>query len=106
MSRSMRSTIAAASGMVAAWTLSGKARKVTAAPSALRGFDPSKEVGAIDPLGYWDPLHLMREGFKNPDGEFKSEETFRWYRMAEIKHGRISMMAILGLVSGTFFKFG
>jgi len=101
----MRSTIAAACGAVAAWTLSGKARKVAAAPSALRGFDPSKEVGAIDPLGYWDPLHLMREGFKNPNGEFKSEETFRWYRAAEIKHGRISMMALIGLGAASVTKF-
>jgi len=105
MSRSMRSTMAAAVGGVAAWALSGKGRKAAAAPVAVRGFDPSKEVGAMDPLGYWDPLSLMKEGFKNPDGEYKSEETFRWYRAAELKHGRISMMALVGLASASVTKF-
>jgi len=105
MSCGMRSTMAAAVAAVAARALSGKGRKVAAAPSAVRGFDPTKEVGAIDPLGYWDPLHLMREGFKNPDGEFKSEETFRWYRAAELKHGRVSMMALVGLGAASVTKF-
>lgn len=69
------------------------------------GFNPTQEVGALEPMGYWDPLHLMREGFKNPQGEWKSEETFRQYRAAELKHGRISMMAMLGLWFGTFNKW-
>jgi len=75
------------------------------AGSAVRTFDPSKEVGAMQPLGYWDPLDLMKEGFKNPTGAYKSEETFRWYREAELKHGRISMLAALGLIAGELCKF-
>jgi len=68
---------------------------------ALRYFDPTKEIGVISPTGYWDPLNLM----KNENGTFKSEETFRWYREAELKHGRVSMVALTGLFVGTFFKW-
>jgi len=59
----------------------------------------------MEPLGYWDPLHLMREGFKNPKGAYKSKETFDWYRAAELKHGRISMMATVGYIFGTYAKW-
>merc|ERR1711904_99403 len=56
------------------------------------------------PLGYWDPLGLMYED-SSKRRSFKSEETFRWYRAAEIKHGRVAMMATTGVVFGTFIKF-
>jgi len=72
---------------------------------ALRAFDPTKEVGAMEPLGYWEPLSFMKEGFKDPQGAYKSEETFRWYREAELKHGRISMVAVLGLFAGECYKW-
>jgi len=68
-------------------------------------FDPTGELGAMEPMGYWDPLHIMREGFKNPEGEWKSKEYFIQYRTAELKHGRIAMLAMLGLFVGTFWKF-
>lgn len=58
----------------------------------------------MNPTGYWDPLNLMRENGE-ADGPFKSEETFRWYREAELKHGRVSMMALTGIFVGTFTKF-
>jgi len=79
----------------------GKSRRGVAARSELRAFDPTKEVGAMDPMGYWDPLHIMREGFKNPSGAYKSVETFNWYRAAELKHGRIAMLAAIGLPAST-----
>jgi len=50
-------------------------------------FDPAKQVGAMAPLGYWDPA-----------GFTKDEASFREYRTAELKHGRVAMMAALGLV--------
>jgi len=105
VSGGVAATFSATVAALAGRALYGKERKVVARPVALLAFDPSKEVGAMDPLGYWDPLNLMREGFKNEKGEFKSEETFRWYRAAELKHGRISMLALLGLFSGTMTKF-
>mmetsp|Transcript_16644 Transcript_16644/g.34742 ORF Transcript_16644/g.34742 Transcript_16644/m.34742 type:complete len:268 (+) Transcript_16644:2-805(+) len=52
-------------------------------------FDPSKQVGAIPPLGYFDPLGFSKEGDK---------QGFRDLREAELKHGRVAMVASLGLV--------
>merc|ERR1719350_1748700 len=43
------------------------------------------EIGAVAPLGYFDPL-----------GYITDEETFTRYRAVERKHGRIAMMAMLG----------
>jgi hypothetical protein len=39
--------------------------------------------------GFFDPLKLSQN---------KDDETLRWYRAAELKHGRISMLATLGVV--------
>ena len=44
-------------------------------------------IGAQAPLGFWDPLNVLA----NAD-----EERFDKLRTTEIKHGRISMLAILG----------
>jgi hypothetical protein len=40
--------------------------------------------------GFFDPLGLS---------EGKSDETLAWYRSAELKHGRVSMIATLGIVT-------
>jgi hypothetical protein len=45
------------------------------------------EIGAQPPLGFWDPLGLL----KNAD-----EERFARLRTVETKHGRIAQLAILG----------
>jgi hypothetical protein len=44
-------------------------------------------LGAQAPLGFWDPLGLLKEA---------DEERFDRLRYVEVKHGRISMLAILG----------
>lgn len=44
------------------------------------------KIGAVAPLGYFDPL-----------GYITDEETFTRYRAVERKHGRIAMMAMLGV---------
>ena len=49
--------------------------------------DFSGEIGAQAPLGFWDPLGLLA----NAD-----QERFDRLRLVETKHGRISMLAILG----------
>lgn len=49
----------------------------------LAGIPTSAEGGFFDPFG-------LSKG--------KDEETIRWYRSAELKHGRISMLATLGIV--------
>ena len=45
-------------------------------------------IGASAPVGFFDPLGLSKG---------KSEETLAWYRAAELKHGRVCMVAALGL---------
>ncbi|CAE7232947.1 FCPA [Symbiodinium necroappetens] len=52
-------------------------------------FDPAKQVGAMAPLGFFDPAGFSKVGDK--DG-------FQSLRAAEIKHGRVAMMAALGAV--------
>jgi hypothetical protein len=42
------------------------------------------------PLGYFDPLGLLKDA---------DEETFVWWRTAESKHGRIAMLAVLGHIT-------
>ena len=39
--------------------------------------------------GFFDPLNLSRD---------KDDATLRWYRAAELKHGRVCMLASLGIV--------
>lgn len=45
------------------------------------------EAGVVAPLGFWDPLGLLKNA---PQNEFDQ------LRTAEVKHGRISMLAIVG----------
>ena len=44
-------------------------------------------LGAQPPLGFWDPLGLLEDA---------DEDRFNRLRYVENKHGRISMLAILG----------
>lgn len=44
-------------------------------------------IGAQPPLGFWDPLGLLKDA---------DQERFDRLRYVETKHGRISMLAILG----------
>jgi len=54
--------------------------------------DFSSAIGAQPPLGCWDPLGLL-------DGA--DQERFDRLRYVEIKHGRISMLAVLGHIVTT-----
>jgi hypothetical protein len=54
------------------------------------------EVGAISPTGFFDPLGLSA----NID-----EATFADYRAAELKHGRVAQLAVLGYIVPEVFKF-
>ena len=49
-------------------------------PTSYSSFDPAKELGVQDPIGFWDPLGLSAD---------KDEATFKRRRAVEIKHGRI-----------------
>lgn len=56
-------------------------------------FDPAEQLGAIAPLGFFDPLGFSKKGDR--DG-------FRRLREAELKHGRVAMMASVGLLIQSF----
>jgi len=64
-------------------------------------FNVTSEVGVCAPFGkpgeyVWDPF-----------GETinMDEDKFRWYRQAELKHGRVSMVAIAGLLNQHYWRF-
>eukprot|EP00930_Biecheleria_cincta_P032352 TRINITY_DN2244_c0_g1_i3.p1 TRINITY_DN2244_c0_g1~~TRINITY_DN2244_c0_g1_i3.p1 ORF type:complete len:460 (+),score=86.43 TRINITY_DN2244_c0_g1_i3:27-1406(+) len=59
------------------------------------GFDPRKQVGICAPMGYFDPLNLC---------EISNRKDFRWKRASELKHGRVAMLACIGLVGQHYVK--
>ena len=71
-------TTSAVAGTAGAGSLSkgeGVAGKKGPSPS----FDPSTQIGAMAPLGFFDPAGFSKKG---------DEDGFRTLRAAEIKHGR------------------
>merc|ERR1711957_467230 len=56
-----------------------------ASSTAMSAFE--EELGAQAPLGFFDPLGLVADG---------DQEKFDRLRFTEIKHGRISMLAVVG----------
>merc|ERR1712060_404279 len=52
-------------------------------------FRPCDQLGVTEPLGFFDPLGLSI---------MVDEEGFRHFRAAEIKHGRVAMLAAVGCV--------
>jgi len=68
---------------------------VTKTIGALNAFQD--EIGALPPTGFWDPAGLS-------DGI--SQDQFDEYRLAELKHGRAAMLAVLGYVAPETYRFG
>ena len=66
--------------------ISSNARSKCPTSSALQVYF-EYEVGAQPPLGFFDPLGIVADG---------DEEKFDRLRYVEIKHGRISMLAVVG----------
>jgi len=64
--------------------------------SPLRAFDPSNEVGCVQPLGFWDPAGITAG---------KDEAFFKNMRGYELKHGRVAMMCIVGFLAQHFWRF-
>mmetsp|Transcript_37221 Transcript_37221/g.89146 ORF Transcript_37221/g.89146 Transcript_37221/m.89146 type:complete len:272 (-) Transcript_37221:162-977(-) len=60
-------------------------------------FDPAQQTGVTEPLGFFDPLGFCKVG---------DEAGFRRLREAEMKHGRVAMMASLGLLVQSVAPFG
>jgi hypothetical protein len=69
----------------------GGGGKPSAPVRAPPSFDIMEEEGILPPVGYLDPL-----GF----GEKASPERLRWFREAELKHGRVAMLAAVGFLVG------
>jgi len=59
-------------------------------------FSPAMQVGVTDPLGFFDPLSFTKMGDK---------KGFSNLRAAELKHGRVAMMAALGAVVQHYVQF-
>lgn len=72
-------------------------------------FDPTAQVGVTAPFGFWDPAGLLKDRSGAWEDERQTwsmeEATFRQYRMAELKHGRLAMLAALGMFTESFVKF-
>jgi hypothetical protein len=64
--------------------------KVAQTSTSLNAFE--NELGAQEPLGYWDPLNMLY----NAD-----QERFDRLRYVELKHGRIAMLAVAGHIATT-----
>ena len=47
--------------------------------------------GALDPVGFFDPLGLAEKA---------TDATLKRYREAELAHGRVSMLAVIGFLVG------
>jgi len=62
--------------------------------SPLRAFE--SELGVQAPVGFWDPLGLSADG---------DSDIFKRRRAAEIKHGRVSMLACIGFIVPEYFKW-
>merc|ERR1719384_2547141 len=63
--------------------------RAPASPAPAASGDFSGEIGALPPIGFLDPLGLVKE---------KSQEEFDRLRWVELKHGRVSMLAFIGYV--------
>jgi hypothetical protein len=72
----------------------GKSSLLSSSTSAL--FSYANELGAMKPTGFWDPAGLS----KNID-----KATFDTYRLAEVKHGRVAMLAVLGYIVPEVYRF-
>lgn len=74
------------------------ARKAEAASEveAPPPFDPAKAIGVTEPFGFFDPAGFSKVG---------DEEGFRKLRIAEMKHGRVAMMAAVGALFQSLVQF-
>jgi len=98
-----RGLATAAAPLAGAAALAGCQRRRRAARVvAAAGWQPDPErIGATLPLVdpkdgalMWDPLGFCKDG---------KQETFDRYRAAEVKHGRVAMVAVVGLVVQHYF---
>ena len=63
--------------------------------SPARRFDAKQQSGVSGPFGFFDPLGLAPS----------NERDFKKFKEAELKHGRVAMVAFLGILAGEAFPF-
>lgn len=76
--------------------LAGSAAAFAPAPvarttSAVSAFTAETMPGALAPMGFFDPLGFATDA---------DEATLKKYREAEVTHGRVAMLAVLGFLVG------
>jgi len=81
---------------VAADALAEAIEEPPAPPPPPPPFNPAKAIGVTAPLGYFDPLGFCKVG---------DYAGFHNLRSAELKHGRVAMMAAVGTVFAHYVKF-
>merc|ERR1712176_1586333 len=89
-------TLALSFTSVAAFGSFGKKAAAPAAPVVADVFDTPEDLpGVLEPVGFFDPL-----GF----AEKADKKTLRRYREADLTHGRVSMLAVLGFLAGEYVE--
>ena len=86
--------LAAFTSLVASCAAFAPSQSTSRATTSLNSYE--NELGVIKPTGYWDPLGLA----ENID-----QETFDQYRTAELKHGRVAQLAVIGYIVPEFYRF-
>jgi len=87
----MKFTLAIIASLAASASAFAPSASSSVKSTALNGVDVTKAVGVQAPLGVFDPLGLLGDDKTNVDEE--SLENLRW---AELKHGRVAMLAVVG----------
>lgn len=67
-----------------------------ASTTAIMASPYENELGVISPTGFFDPANLSGDA---------SPETFAQYRAAELKHGRVAQLAVVGYVVQECYRF-
>jgi light-harvesting complex I chlorophyll a/b binding protein 1 len=67
------------------------ARPAARASASLVSMSAKDMVGSLPPVGFFDPLNLS---------EGRTPAEMKKFREAELKHGRVSMLAFIGIIVG------
>jgi hypothetical protein len=87
MKFAVATTLLALFGSAAAFSPLSKSAKT----SAVQASFVDEMVGALEPVGFWDPLGFAAKA---------DDMTLRRYREAELTHGRVAMLAAVGFLVG------
>ena len=87
----MKFTIASVATLFASASAFAPATRGPASTTAVNAFTVDTIPGALAPVGLFDPL-----GF----AEKANEATLKRYREAELTHGRVAMLAVVGFLVG------